>query len=183
MVSEGQSRRFGFVRFSDENEYRKALTECDKSSIVGSNPISVRAAKPRRPQRYNNYSHYKTQTYESISTESYIPPQQTEVTEAVYGSEVNPYYTGVATVSGHPVLVYPMMPYQSYGALPVNYEPYTYGQQNYGQQVYYPSCDNMTYSLMPAAPIYVDHGHNQFIDADKLNDDMIAKNEVFIQIY
>lgn len=177
MVSEGQSRRFGFVRFSDENDYRKALSECDNSMIMGTNPIIVKAAKPRRPQRFHNYSQFKPQNYESVPSEVYIPPQQTETSETVYGSEMNPYYTGVATVSGHPVLVYPMMPY---GALPVNYEPYAYGQQNYGQQVYYPSCDNMTYSLMPA-PMYVEHQHNQFIDADKLNDDMIAKNEVIIK--
>ena len=118
MVSEGQSRRFGFVRFSDENEYRKALSECDGSLIVGSSPISVRAAKPRRQSRFhNNYSQYKSQNYESIPSEVYNIPQQTEVPEPVYGSEMNPYYTGVATVSGHPVVVYPMMPF---GALPVN---------------------------------------------------------------
>ena len=181
MVSEGQSRRFGFVRFSDEAEYRKALAECDKSTIVGSHPISVRAAKPRRQRFHQNYNHYKNPNYETAPSEVFVPSlphtahtPQPEVCEGVYSQEMNPYYTGV-TVSGHPVMVYPMIPLS---ALPVNYDNYVYGQQSYGQQaVYYPSCD-VPYTLMPGPQLYVDHGHNQFVDSDKLNDDMIAKNEV-----
>lgn len=175
MVSDGQSRRFGFVRFSQEIDFKNALIHCNNSHILGSNPISVKAAKPRR-QKTQNYSQFRPRMHYNLvnSAETFVP-QQTEVpAEAVYGTDMNSYYSGLAVSGQQPLWVYPMVPYN---ALPLNYDPYAaYVQQPYVQQAFYPTCDNMTYSLIPGQ-IYVDHGHNQLADADKLNEEMIAKNE------
>lgn len=174
MVSEGQSRRFGFVRFGHENDYRRALVECDNAIIIGTQPITVRAAKPRR----NRYNAYKNRTFVA-SPEAMLPQmvaQQTETPEPAYALDVNPYYGGVS-VSGQPVLVYPVMPF---GAFPSNIDsPYVYGQQPYGQQVYYQACDNV-FSLVPN-PVFMDqmvHNQMETKQMDKLGEEMIARNQV-----
>ncbi|CAG2113568.1 unnamed protein product [Medioppia subpectinata] len=181
MVSEGQSRRFGFVRFNEENDYRNALIQCNQSTILGPKPISVKAAKPRRHSRHYNIQHYsqgqhKGRPSEVVGNESYVPQPQAlaETGETVYASDMNVNYAQAMTVSGQPILFYnPMMPYN---ALPLAYDPYSmYGQTSqYGQPVYYPNCD-IPYSLIPG-PIYMADGNNQYID-DKLNEEMMAKNE------
>ena len=180
MVSEGQSRRFGFVRFSQESEYHNALVQCNNSNILGPKPISVRAAKPRKYSRHHNtnYSQHKGRTPDLVTTELYTPQQQIETPETVYPSDMNVNYTGVP-VSGQPIWVYPMLPYGA--ALPFNYgDPYVYGQPSYGQPLYYQNCDLSSYGLIPG-PIYVADGQNHYID-DKLNEEMMAKNEVIVMI-
>ncbi|EEC05052.1 tRNA selenocysteine associated protein, putative, partial [Ixodes scapularis] len=44
----GLSKGFGFVRFSDESEYQEALVDMQHSLLVGSKPIRVGVANPRR---------------------------------------------------------------------------------------------------------------------------------------
>lgn len=44
----GLSKGFGFVRFSDESEYQEALVDMQHSVLVGSKPIRVGVANPRR---------------------------------------------------------------------------------------------------------------------------------------
>lgn len=46
----GNSRGYGFVRFSDENEHRKAMIEMQGAVGCGSKPLRVSAATPKRPQ-------------------------------------------------------------------------------------------------------------------------------------
>lgn len=171
MVTDGQSRRFGFVRFSSETDYRNALTQSNNLNILGSKAISVRAAKPRRPK---NFGHYKRSPplvgQESVT---YVP-QPSETPETVYASEVNPYYSGYP-MAGNPYNGW-FYGYLPYNALQYGYYPDTYGQQIYSQP-YYTVCDNNLVYPSMASQTYVDHGHNQYLDTDKLNDEMIAKNE------
>uniref|UniRef100_A0A2R5L9N7 tRNA selenocysteine-associated protein 1 n=1 Tax=Ornithodoros turicata TaxID=34597 RepID=A0A2R5L9N7_9ACAR len=44
----GLSKGFGFVRFEDEGEYQEALVDMQHSLLVGSRPIRVGVANPRR---------------------------------------------------------------------------------------------------------------------------------------
>ncbi|KAH6922649.1 hypothetical protein HPB50_017458 [Hyalomma asiaticum] len=44
----GLSKGFGFVRFSDGTEYQEALVDMQNSLLVGSKPIRVGVANPRR---------------------------------------------------------------------------------------------------------------------------------------
>ncbi|KAH8031941.1 hypothetical protein HPB51_022139 [Rhipicephalus microplus] len=44
----GLSKGFGFVRFSDGTEYQEALVDMQHSLLVGSKPIRVGVANPRR---------------------------------------------------------------------------------------------------------------------------------------
>lgn len=41
-------RGYGFVRFSDENEHRKAMIEMQGAVGCGSKPLRVSAATPKR---------------------------------------------------------------------------------------------------------------------------------------
>lgn len=44
----GLSKGFGFVRFSEESDYSEALVDMQHSLLVGSKPIRVGPANPRR---------------------------------------------------------------------------------------------------------------------------------------
>ncbi|XP_031563267.1 tRNA selenocysteine 1-associated protein 1-like [Actinia tenebrosa] len=46
----GNSRGYGFVRFFDENEHKKAMTEMQGVVGCGGKPLRVSAATPKRPQ-------------------------------------------------------------------------------------------------------------------------------------
>jgi RNA recognition motif-containing protein len=177
MLNEGQSKGFGFVRFSNESDYRAALSHSQTLNLLGPKAIHVRAAKPRR--RYQN--NFKRNA-PFVGQEVPVPQQAVETPEAVYAPDVNPYYNGVTyPITGTPYWVYGFMPYNppnnalQYG----QYDPYVYGQQMYAQP-YYQVCDNYAYPM--TSQTYVDHGHNQYIDSDKLNDEMIAKNEVLFVV-
>jgi len=169
MSSEGQSKGFGFVRFSNEADYRAALSQNHNLNILGSKAINIRAAKPRRPKLQTQYK--PNPPY--FGQDPHLP-QPTQTPEAVYASEtnVNPVYSGYP-ITANPYWFYGYMPYN---ALQYGYDPYAYGQQMYVQQ-FYPVCDTFAYPSIPSQT-FIDHGHNQFIDTDKLNDEMIAKNEV-----
>ncbi|XP_054153376.1 tRNA selenocysteine 1-associated protein 1-like [Oppia nitens] len=202
MTSESQNRRFGFVRFSQESDYQNALSQCNNSTILGPNPITVRAAKPRRLQR-QNYGHQRTRTYDRSNSERFVIQQQhhhpqqqqqqppqiqqqrqfqqqnqqqfQEISQPIYSPDMSTgsQYSAVSPSSGQqPIWIYPMMPYN---ALPVNYDSYAYGQPSYGQPVYYPNCDNMLYTLIPGS-VYMPDASNQYID-DKFNEEMMAKND------
>jgi len=161
MIKNGQSKGYGFVRFTNESDYRSALHNCQNSHIVGSKPISVRAANPRKYRRV-------VETHINPYTPTLPPAQPLD-----NNNDMNPYYSNYGLVN--PYLYY------GYTIAPVNgvqysYDPYVYGQQ-YFAQPYYSMADNYAYPLM-ASHTYVDHGHNShIIDADKLNEEMIAKNE------
>lgn len=46
----GNSRGYGFVRFSDESEHRQAMIDMQGAIGCGSKPLRVSAATPKRPQ-------------------------------------------------------------------------------------------------------------------------------------
>lgn len=46
----GNSRGYGFVRFTDENEHRQAMIDMQGAMGCGSKPLRVSAATPKRPQ-------------------------------------------------------------------------------------------------------------------------------------
>ncbi|XP_076368029.1 tRNA Selenocysteine associated protein [Tachypleus tridentatus] len=66
----GISKGYGFVRFMLESEYQAALVEMQNAAIVGSKPIRVSIATPRRSfgsnlgQDYRNYYQYSGYDYQ-----------------------------------------------------------------------------------------------------------------------
>ncbi|KAL4657110.1 tRNA selenocysteine 1-associated protein 1-like [Arapaima gigas] len=63
----GNSRGYGFVKFTDENEQKKALEECQNASGLGGKPIRISIAMNK--SNYNNYQ----QSYYQQSYQSYYP--------------------------------------------------------------------------------------------------------------
>ncbi|XP_078395295.1 tRNA selenocysteine 1-associated protein 1-like isoform X5 [Cetorhinus maximus] len=77
----GNSRGFGFVRFSDEAEQKKALEECQNSKGLGGKPIRISIAVPKsaktkpeyQPTTTYNYTQYYQQYQQYYSQWGYDP--------------------------------------------------------------------------------------------------------------
>ncbi|XP_060705989.1 tRNA selenocysteine 1-associated protein 1-like isoform X2 [Hemiscyllium ocellatum] len=75
----GNSRGFGFVRFSDEAEQKKALEECQNSKGLGGKPIRISIAVPKsvktKPEYQStatyNYTQYYQQYYSQWGYDPY----------------------------------------------------------------------------------------------------------------
>ncbi|XP_038653053.1 tRNA selenocysteine 1-associated protein 1-like [Scyliorhinus torazame] len=75
----GNSRGFGFVRFSDEAEQKKALEECQNSKGLGGKPIRISIAVPKsaktkpeyQPTATYNYTQYYQQYYSQWGYDPY----------------------------------------------------------------------------------------------------------------
>lgn len=66
----GASKGFGFVRFTNEDEYQKALVGMQNARHIGSKPIRVSIATPKRsigvpsiPQEYSPFYHFPSYEY------------------------------------------------------------------------------------------------------------------------
>uniref|UniRef100_A0A674DR66 tRNA selenocysteine-associated protein 1 n=1 Tax=Salmo trutta TaxID=8032 RepID=A0A674DR66_SALTR len=55
----GNSRGYGFIKFGDENEQKKAIDECQNASGLGTKPIRISIAvnKSHKMNSYNNQNH------------------------------------------------------------------------------------------------------------------------------
>ncbi|MBN3298969.1 TSP1L protein, partial [Amia calva] len=62
----GNSRGYGFVKFSDENEQKKAMEECQNASGLGGKPIriSIAVAKSNKMNYQQNQNYNYTQYYQ-----------------------------------------------------------------------------------------------------------------------
>ncbi|XP_036377448.1 tRNA selenocysteine 1-associated protein 1-like [Megalops cyprinoides] len=73
----GNSRGYGFVKFSDEKEQKKALEECQNAKGLGTKPIRISIAvnKSNKINNYNqnhNYNNYQQQYYQQYQ-QNYYP--------------------------------------------------------------------------------------------------------------
>lgn len=74
----GTSKGFGFVRFTSEDEYHKALATMQNATVVGSKPIRVSVATPKRVynQTLQNQEFSTIYHYPSYEFPSYFPTWQ-----------------------------------------------------------------------------------------------------------
>ncbi|CAH1775023.1 unnamed protein product [Owenia fusiformis] len=101
--SSGCSKGFGFVRFSEQAEQRKALSQMQYSSDVGKKPIRVSLATPKRPQHSTSGN---TSDY-SYNNQDYSLPKSHQYTQGYHsGWQYNPgptqynYYQDYTTAYG-----------------------------------------------------------------------------------
>uniref|UniRef100_H2PYH3 tRNA selenocysteine 1-associated protein 1 n=1 Tax=Pan troglodytes TaxID=9598 RepID=H2PYH3_PANTR len=57
----GVSKGYGFVKFTDELEQKRALTECQGAVGLGSKPVRLSVAIPKLQQYYQQYQNYYAQ--------------------------------------------------------------------------------------------------------------------------
>ncbi|XP_041698112.1 tRNA selenocysteine 1-associated protein 1-like [Coregonus clupeaformis] len=76
----GNSRGYGFIKFGDENEQKKAIDECQNASGLGTKPIRISIAvnKSHKMNSYNNqnqnsYHNNYQQPYYQQPNQSYYP--------------------------------------------------------------------------------------------------------------
>ncbi|XP_023682085.1 tRNA selenocysteine 1-associated protein 1-like [Paramormyrops kingsleyae] len=80
----GNSRGYGFVKFGDENEQRKALEECQNASGLGGKPIRISIAVNKgnkmnnyqQNYNYNNYNYNNYGNYNGYQQSYYQQPYQ-----------------------------------------------------------------------------------------------------------
>ncbi|KAF4025951.1 hypothetical protein G4228_017962 [Cervus hanglu yarkandensis] len=75
----GVSKGYGFVKFTDELEQKRALTECQGAIGLGSKPVRLSVAIPKasrvKPVEYSqmysySYNQYTMQTYEEVGDDA-----------------------------------------------------------------------------------------------------------------
>ncbi|KAI1902159.1 hypothetical protein AGOR_G00041830 [Albula goreensis] len=69
----GNSRGYGFVKFSDEKEQKKALEECQYATGLGGKPIRISIAV-NKSNKMNNY--HQNQNYNNYQQDYYQQPYQ-----------------------------------------------------------------------------------------------------------
>lgn len=189
----GESRGFGFVRFRTLEDYERALATCSNKKIVGSNAITVNEAKPpmkdwkkgnlrskqflRRNQNKIPLIPHATGSSATVSSPESISQEMPYSPENVYvnPSGCIPYYASI-----------PGAPYNSSYCLTTfpfptpSQEGYYYGQvpgQFPAQPGYYFMAPDGSYFFYPSQHV-VDHQQLQPVDHEKLNEDMMARNDV-----
>ncbi|XP_007899045.1 tRNA selenocysteine 1-associated protein 1-like isoform X3 [Callorhinchus milii] len=110
--SRGKSRGFGFVRFADEAEQKKALDECQSGKGLGEKPIRISIAVPKsakskpeyQPNPSYNYSQYYQQYQNYYSQWGYDPYGSYNYSYPPYGSHEGPNMTSTAPSAEMPPL-------------------------------------------------------------------------------
>ncbi|KAJ8279591.1 hypothetical protein COCON_G00066570 [Conger conger] len=74
----GNSRGYGFVKFGDEREQKKALEECQNTKGLGGKPvrISIAVNKSNKTNNYHqnqSYNNYQQQYYQQPYPQNYYP--------------------------------------------------------------------------------------------------------------
>ncbi|XP_016386433.1 tRNA selenocysteine 1-associated protein 1-like isoform X1 [Sinocyclocheilus rhinocerous] len=121
----GNSRGYGFVKFSDENEQKKALEEFQNASGLGGKPIRISIAvnKGNKPSSYHNQNNsyntnYQQQYYQQPYNNYY--PQWGYDQYSGYNYGYNPYATPPPVPHGMmgppPPMGMPPMPFDMQGS-------------------------------------------------------------------
>lgn len=180
----GQSKGYGFVKFTNESEFSSALRECQHADFVGSKPIYVRVANFNRsrpsPMMYKSSAPpLSSNIVLTQSQEATTPPAPNgdEMAQAASGKDAQNFqlcYANYEAVANAYMNQFWYSPYP--------YEAYGWPQMVYAPQGYFPGNGGVPnvagYQNSAASHYFVDHGQSQPVDAEKMNDETMARNDV-----
>ncbi|XP_046461963.1 tRNA selenocysteine 1-associated protein 1-like [Daphnia pulex] len=165
--SNGESRGYAFVNFSNESDYKDALTHMQGHRGLGSNPLRVSLAIPR------NYNMIPGSSSSTSSTSTLTASIASSIVQAAAsGQPVQP--QAAAAAAGYGQYVDPAY-WQQYG-----------GWQGYGYQGGYGYDGQQAYAgygvagQMPAQPEEDEFElieHNTPVDIEKLNRELFERNQ------
>uniref|UniRef100_A0A8C8FC45 tRNA selenocysteine-associated protein 1 n=1 Tax=Oncorhynchus tshawytscha TaxID=74940 RepID=A0A8C8FC45_ONCTS len=100
----GNSRGYGFIKFEDENEQKKAIDECQNASGLGTKPIRISIAvnKSHKMNSYNNQNH--NSYHNNYQQPYYQQPNQNYYPQWGYDQYNSYNYGGYGPYGGYPPL-------------------------------------------------------------------------------
>lgn len=155
----GASRGFGFVKLTDEPQFRAALRECQNVRFVGTKPIRVSVALPRKKHNHTDYTASSTISSTSATQSFGNPNMLTSNHENNESSEID-------FQSTYPDY-YAYQQQQAFG-YPESALYYQYPSHFYGAN-YYPQ--------VPYAPLRC-YTYGDEVDVQKENNEAIARETV-----
>uniref|UniRef100_A0A6Q2X4T1 tRNA selenocysteine-associated protein 1 n=1 Tax=Esox lucius TaxID=8010 RepID=A0A6Q2X4T1_ESOLU len=98
----GNSRGYGFIKFGDENEQKKAIEECQNASGLGTKPIRISIAvnKSHKTNTYHNQNHNSYQN--NYQQPYYQQPNQNYYPQWGYDQYNSYNYGGYGPYGGYP---------------------------------------------------------------------------------
>ncbi|KAM9428731.1 tRNA selenocysteine 1-associated protein 1-like isoform 1-T1 [Salvelinus alpinus] len=98
----GNSRGYGFIKFEDENEQKKAIDECQNASGLGTKPIRISIAvnKSHKMNSYNNQNH--NSYHNNYQQPYYQQPNQNYYPQWGYDQYNSYNYGGYGPYGGYP---------------------------------------------------------------------------------
>uniref|UniRef100_A0A674BSB9 tRNA selenocysteine-associated protein 1 n=1 Tax=Salmo trutta TaxID=8032 RepID=A0A674BSB9_SALTR len=98
----GNSRGYGFIKFEDENEQKKAIDECQNASGLGTKPIRISIAvnKSHKMNSYNSQNH--NSYHNNYQQPYYQQPNQNYYPQWGYDQYNSYNYGGYGPYGGYP---------------------------------------------------------------------------------